>query len=129
MIKLTRHDDEPLYIAAAHVVHATPAMPSTEQPDLTEIGANPYPFHVRESPAEVARLVAEATRPAAAVDLEAVALARRLVERLAATADAGLPIIAWSHVDPILGLGDDGRASHGASASALRALAARLGAP
>lgn len=122
---LTLHrasDGAPIYISAALVASISPDL----HPDNTEICAAGFPFIVRESPAEVARLVAEATRPAAGVDLEAVALARRLLARLAEVCDT-----EPSDVDDLGGAIDDmldtdaSRWWH--SAAALRALAARLG--
>lgn len=122
---LTLHrasDGAPIYISAALVASISPDL----HPDNTEICAAGFPFIVRESPDEVARLVAEATRPASAVDLEAVALARRLLTRLAEACDSDP-----SDVDELGYVIDATLDSHAMrwwhSAAALRALAARLG--
>ena len=124
MLTFTRdRDGQPVHIAAHHVVSVMPDIPDS---DRTEICAGGYSYTVRESPAEVARLVAEAQRPASAVDLEAVALARRLLTRLAEACDSDP-----SDVDELGYVIDATLDSHAMrwwhSAAALRALAARLG--
>ena len=114
MLTFTRdRDGQPVHIAAHHVVSVMPDIPDG---DRTEICAGGFAYTVRESPAEVARLVAEATRPAAGVDLEAVALARRLLLAIVAGPDAIVPV-----------LGIDPRRDFDGANAALRALAARLG--
>lgn len=116
-------DGEPVHIAAHHVVSVMPDIPDG---DRTEICAGGFAYTVRESPAEVARLVAEVTRPAAGVDLEAVETARRLLMRISAVGEAD-----WVDVDDLSDAIDDVMGTEDATwretATALRALAARLG--
>lgn len=123
MIKLTRTGDgEAIYISAALVSAVEPDI----RADATEVCVGNFTHIVTESSAEVARLVAEVQRPAAGVDLEAVATARRLLARISEVGEA-----EWVDVDDLSAAIDDVMDTEGATwretADTLRALAARLG--
>ena len=114
MIKLTRTGDgEAIYISAALVSAVEPDIHA----DATEVCAGNFTHIVTESPADVARLVAEATRSAAGVDLEAVETARRVLIAL-----TGNPLDLFAVLGVPAGNAD-------AMIASVHNLAARLGAP